>query len=236
MSDRGYIPQPPTKIVTDNGEDAAIQAAMQAASRAQQTADNARQMVLNRDGRLTSLEDVAERFATLQAAAENEHHRLQGELDSIALTPGPQGQRGEQGPTGAKGDRGDAGTTGQAGPQGATGARGETGSVGAKGDTGQSGRDANVQVEYRDGITVPAVTLLTLGAATVDVTVTWPAPFPDANYVVTPQLSTTSAALIGKATATVKSKTTNAAVITVTTTALLSIGALTLSAVAYRKT
>jgi hypothetical protein len=119
MSDRGYLPRTPVTIVSENGNDATATAAMQAATKAQQAADNARQMVLNRDPRLKNLEDVADTFATLQAGADAEHTRLQHELDTIALTPGPQGPRGE---TGAKGD------------------------TGSKGDTGASGAAANIAV------------------------------------------------------------------------------------------
>ncbi|WP_445641304.1 gp53-like domain-containing protein [Microbacterium proteolyticum] len=85
------------------------------------------------------------------------------------------------------------------------------------------------------GISVPAVSILNLGSAAVDVTITWPTAFPDANYTVTPQVATSNATLIGKITATVKWKTNAAAIITVTTTALLALGQVTLSAVAIRK-
>lgn len=316
---RGIIPQQPVTIVTENGDEAALEAVRQTAEQGVSLAQNARAMarnIIDSDRpRIATLEEIAADYpnrvaestadrARLHAAvaslaadihdeAENRadvdaaHHvaisGLNARIDNIQLTPGPQGPQGEAGPvgaTGAKGDRGDVGPAGAKGDTGATGAagpRGDTGATGTKGDTGAtgprgeagpkgdtglqgpagatgatgpkgdtgaqgptgatgaSGRDANVQVEYRDGINVPAVTILNLGTATVDVTVTWPTPFPDTNYTVTPQLSTTNSALIGKAGATVKSKSTTGAVITVTTTAILSLGALVLSAVAIRK-
>lgn len=204
----------------------------------------------------TDIHDEAENRADALAAHQVAISGLNARIDTIELTPGPegpQGERGPVGPAGAKGDRGDTGPAGAKGDTGTTGPRGETGATGTAGATGQtgpkgdrgdvgpqgatgaSGRDANVQVEYRDGINVPAIAILNLGTATVDVTVTWPTPFPDTNYTVTPQLSTTNTALIGKAGATVKTKTPTGAVITVTTTAILSLGALVLSAVAIRR-
>lgn len=212
------------------------------------------------------IHDEAENRADADAAHQVAISGLNARLDNIQLTPGPEGKPGAEGkpgrdgtdgatgpvgPIGADGrsayqvarDKGYGGTEtqwlaslkgdpGQAGRDGI----GIAGPIGPVGLTGPAGRDANVQVEYRDGINVPSITVLNLGAATVDVTVTWPTAFPDANYTVTPQLTTTSSALIGKATASVKSKTAASAVITVTTTALLSVGALVLSAVAIRKT
>lgn len=144
--------------------------------------------------------------------------------------------RGDTGATGTQGAKGDRGETGTAGPTGLTGATGPKGDTGLQGPIGLSGRDANVQIEYRDGINVPAISILNLGTASTEVTITWPTPFPDANYNVTPQLSTTNSALIGRATATVKSKTATSAVITVTTNAIVTLGALVLSAVAIRRT
>ena len=52
---------------------------------------------------------------------------LEDEIDTIEITPGPQGAigeqgpQGEQGPKGEKGDKGDTGDTGPAGPQGPAG-------------------------------------------------------------------------------------------------------------------
>ena len=289
MSARGYLPQKPIVMVTENGDDAAIEAVKQTAEQALATGQNARQMVINRDPRLSNLEEIAADYPTRVAASEADRATLHASIaslardihdeaenradadaanqvavsglaarvDNIELTPGPAGPQGERGPAGVKGDTGPAGPAGATGATGATGltgangakgdkgdqgAAGTTGQPGAKGDTGATGqagtpgRDANVQIEYRDGINVPAISILNLGTATVDVTITWPNAFPDTNYTVTPQLTTTTAALIGKATATVKSKTTTGCVVTVTVNALVTLGALVLSAVAIRKT
>lgn len=263
----------PRKIESSGGGDA--EAAMEAAAAAQATANNARQMVLNRDPRLKSLEDVADRFQVITAAAEAEHERLQSEIDNKAITPGPAGPAGPQGAkgdagsvgatgavgpqgaagpkgdagaTGAQGPKGDTGNTGPAGPQGAKGDQGAQGPQGLKGDTGSQGAtgaqgpqgpagvNALTQIEYRDGISVPAVLSLLGISATVDVTVTWATPFPDANYIIVkPSTTSNQAALIGKTDAVVKSKTAAGCVVTVTTTALLAVGNVTLSVLAYRK-
>jgi hypothetical protein len=160
MTDRGYLPRTPVTIISEDGNDAAADAAMQAATKAQQAADNARQMVLNRDPRLKNLEDVAETFATLQAGADEEHARLQHDIDTIALTPGPKGDRGETGP---KGD---------------TGTQGAKGDTGPKGDTGAAGTATNIAVG-----TGRLTTALILGG-TVDVTVTLSRTMPNTTYTV----------------------------------------------------
>lgn len=152
--------------------DGALKAAV---STAQQTADNARQMVLNRDPRLSSL-DLA------VADGDKAHTAINKRIDDL--------------------------------PKPASSA---------------------VQIEYRDGVAVPAVVSLLGLSATVDVTVTWPNAFADATYVVTPQISTAVAGLLGKTGATLKSKTATGCVVTVTTTALISAGQASVSAVAYRK-
>jgi hypothetical protein len=286
---RGMIPPKPVIMVTENGDEAAIEAVKQTAEQALAAGQNARQMaraIIDNDRpRIASLEDLAntlqgavasadaihasqrrdledeiENRANTDAARQVEISQLRADLTNIELTPGPAGPEGPQGATGPQGPKGDTGATGATGPKGATGEpgpvgaagasgqpgatgaigqQGPTGATGAKGDIGPqgtSGRDANAQIEYRDGINVPAISILNLGAATVDITITWPTPFPDANYTVTPQLTTTSAALIGKATFAVKSKTTAGCVVTVTVNALVAAGTLVLSAVAIRKT
>ncbi|RKT33664.1 collagen triple helix repeat protein [Microbacterium sp. AG1240] len=160
MNDRGYLPRTPVTIVSENGNDAAAEAAMQAAAKAQQAADNARQMVLNRDTRLKNLEDVADTFATLQAGADDEHARLQHEIDTIALTPGPQGVRGEEGPKGDQGIKGDKGDTG------------------SKGDTGAAGTAANIAVG------TGRITAAVILGGTLDVVVTLSRTMPGTNYTV----------------------------------------------------
>lgn len=91
------------------------------------------------------------------------------------------------------------------------------------------------KIETRDGIQVPAMSLLNL-VGTSDVTVTWVNPFPDASYTITkPQVSLSNVNLIGKVNAEIKSKTKDGCVITVTTTAVLALGTASLSVLAYRK-
>ncbi len=73
---------------------------------------------------------------------------LQGQIDTIELTPGPEGPQGPVGPQGPKGDKGDKGDTGDQGiqgpqgdigPKGDKGDKGDQGDVGPKGDTGDQG-------------------------------------------------------------------------------------------------
>jgi len=207
----------------DSAEVMALQAQIdvikQQAADAEAVGQNARDMVLRRDPRIATLETLATDLGGAVASGNDAHTRLDQRIDNIQLTPGP---RGEQGP---------AGTDGKAG---AAGVKGDTGSQGPKGDTGPAG-PVNLQIEYRDGVAVPAIASLLGISATADVTVTWPNPFPDTNYIITPQISTTAPALIGKTIPNLKSKTPGACVITITTTALISAGQATLSAVAYRK-
>lgn len=261
----------------DSAEVMALQAQIDAvnakADQAEQTGQNARQMVMNRDPRIATLEDLAQRLGGAVQAGDDAHARLDQRIDDIELTPGPSGKDGEPGkdstvagPPGRDGaDSAVPGPPGRdgkdstvPGPPGKDGTAGIDGLsayqlarqqgyggtltqwlaslTGAKGDTGPAGKDANVQVEYRDGVAVPAMLSLLGSQAQSDVTITWPTPFPDANYVVTPQISTTAATLIGRTTPTVKSKTATGCVITVTTTAVVSAGQATLSAIGFRKT
>lgn len=65
------------------------------------------------------------------------------ELQNIALTPGPKGDKGEPGPTGPKGadgERGPQGATGETGPRGADGLQGPIGPQGLQGERGQDGQ------------------------------------------------------------------------------------------------
>ena len=64
------------------------------------------------------------------------------ELQSISLTPGPKGERGDPGPQGIPGEigpQGLQGLTGPVGPQGIQGERGLDGRLGPKGDIGPRG-------------------------------------------------------------------------------------------------
>lgn len=103
---------------------AAAVAAHDLAVTADAKAANARQMVLNRDPRLGSLEDVAARFATEIARTDQIHAELQAGVDAAnarAMVAGPAGVAGPQGPAGSNGtngSKGDAGATGATGPSG----------------------------------------------------------------------------------------------------------------------
>lgn len=106
-----------------------------------QTADdraaNAQTMVRNRDPRLMSLEDVAQRFAIEIARTDRVHADLQAGIDTAlarAMTPGPAGADG------AQGLRGPSGTDGVQGLPG-IGAKGD---VGAIGPAGPKGADSTV--------------------------------------------------------------------------------------------
>ena len=64
------------------------------------------------------------------------------ELQNIALTPGPKGDKGEtgeRGPQGATGETGPRGADGLQGPQGLQGIQGERGQDGQKGERGEQG-------------------------------------------------------------------------------------------------
>lgn len=78
---------------------------------------------------------------------------LQEQINTIELTPGPQGEQGiqgETGATGAMGPQGVQGTTGATGAQGLQGVagpigpQGETGTIGPQGDTGATGSQGEI--------------------------------------------------------------------------------------------
>ena len=62
------------------------------------------------------------------------------ELQTISLTPGPKGDKGEPGPKGADGERGPQGATGETGPRGADGLQGPQGLQGVQGERGLDGQ------------------------------------------------------------------------------------------------
>ena len=77
------------------------------------------------------------------------------ELQNIALTPGPKGDKGEPGPKGADGERGpqgDTGPKGDIGPQGLKGEQGLPGPVGPQGPVGLTGPKGE---NGRDGVGIP---------------------------------------------------------------------------------
>ena len=61
------------------------------------------------------------------------------ELQNIALTPGPKGDKGETGERGPQGDTGPRGADGLQGPQGLQGDRGRDGESGPRGERGEQG-------------------------------------------------------------------------------------------------
>ena len=61
------------------------------------------------------------------------------ELQNIALTPGPKGDKGETGERGPQGDTGPRGADGLQGPQGLQGERGRDGESGPRGERGEQG-------------------------------------------------------------------------------------------------
>lgn len=61
------------------------------------------------------------------------------ELQNIALTPGPKGDKGETGERGPQGDAGPRGAEGLQGPIGPQGLQGERGQIGPKGERGEQG-------------------------------------------------------------------------------------------------
>ena len=63
------------------------------------------------------------------------------ELQNVALSQGPKGDKGEPGPIGPQGERGPQGATGETGPRGADGLQGPIGPQGLQGIQGERGRD-----------------------------------------------------------------------------------------------
>ena len=61
------------------------------------------------------------------------------ELQNVALSQGPKGDKGEPGPIGPQGERGPQGATGETGPRGANGLQGPQGLQGLQGERGRDG-------------------------------------------------------------------------------------------------
>lgn len=61
------------------------------------------------------------------------------ELQNVALSQGPKGDKGEPGPIGPQGERGPQGATGETGPRGADGLQGPQGLQGIQGERGRDG-------------------------------------------------------------------------------------------------
>ena len=80
------------------------------------------------------------------------------ELQNIALTPGPKGDKGEPGPIGpqgATGETGPRGADGLQGPQGLQGERGQNGQKGERGEQGPAGLPGPVGPQGPIGLTGP---------------------------------------------------------------------------------
>lgn len=87
---------------------------------------------------------LRERVTTLENKTniDTSNFATKQELQNIALTPGPKGDKGEtgeRGPQGATGETGPRGADGLQGPQGIQGERGQDGQPGPKGDIGPIG-------------------------------------------------------------------------------------------------
>lgn len=97
--------------------------------------------------RLTALESKPEinasQFATKQ------------ELQNIALTPGPKGDKGETGERGPQGDTGPKGADGLQGPIGPQGLQGERGQDGQRGEQGPVGQTGPIGPQGPIGLTGP---------------------------------------------------------------------------------
>lgn len=84
MNARGYLPQKPIVMITEDGDDAAIEAVKQTAEQALATGQNARQMVINRDPRLSNLEEIAADYPTRVAASEADRASIHASIASLA--------------------------------------------------------------------------------------------------------------------------------------------------------
>ena len=94
------------------------------------------------DGSAYDDSEVIKRLATLEAkpGIDTSQFATKQELQNIALTPGPKGDKGEPGPIGPQGERGPQGATGETGPRGADGLQGPQGLQGIQGERGQDGQ------------------------------------------------------------------------------------------------
>lgn len=88
---RGYLPQKPITMVTENGDEAMIEAVSQKADAAQATAQNARQMILNRDPRLQAVEEqqltlqgLADEYRQRAAESQADRQQLHADIASLA--------------------------------------------------------------------------------------------------------------------------------------------------------
>nr|DAX84986.1 MAG TPA: collagen triple helix repeat protein [Caudoviricetes sp.] len=77
------------------------------------------------------------------------------ELQNIALTPGPKGDKGETGERGPQGETGPRGADGLQGPQGLQGIQGDRGQDGQKGERGEQGPIGQTGPQGPIGLTGP---------------------------------------------------------------------------------
>ena len=77
------------------------------------------------------------------------------ELQNIALSQGPKGDKGDPGPKGETGERGPQGATGETGPRGADGLQGPQGLQGIQGERGRDGQPGPVGPQGPIGLTGP---------------------------------------------------------------------------------
>jgi hypothetical protein len=77
------------------------------------------------------------------------------ELQNVALTPGPKGDKGDTGPRGADGLQGPQGLQGIQGERGQDGQRGEQGPIGQTGPQGPIGLTGPKGENGRDGVGIP---------------------------------------------------------------------------------
>jgi len=100
------------------------------AEEAEAIGQNARDMVLRRDPRLTTLEELAARLGGAVDSGNETHARLDQRIDQIELTPGPAGTDGHNGSDGNPGRDGVDGHAGSDGTKGTDGLDGKPGNDG----------------------------------------------------------------------------------------------------------
>ena len=104
---------------------------------------------------------LRERVTTLENKTniDTSNFATKQELQNVALTPGPKGDKGEtgeRGPIGPKGETGERGPQGDTGPRGADGLQGPIGPQGLQGERGQDGQRGERGEQGPIGQTGPA--------------------------------------------------------------------------------
>ena len=103
---------------------------------------------------------LVERIVTLEnkPSVDTSQFATKEELQTIALTPGPKGDKGEPGERGPQGDTGPKGVDGlqgPIGPQGLQGERGQDGQAGPRGERGEQGPIGQTGPQGPIGLTGP---------------------------------------------------------------------------------